>query len=148
MLLAEVSNVSAILPVSPTPVKIVVPLCVSLVAAGFPSPADDYLEERIDLNKELIRHPLSTFFVRVSGDSMTGAGINADDLLVVDKAAPVTDGHIIVAVVNGEFCVKEFCRAGQQIILLSANERYAPIEITPETEFEVWGRVTFIIREA
>lgn len=140
---AEVSNDSA-----PENALQSFPLFSSQVCAGFPSPADDHLEGCIDLNKELVRHPLSTFFVRVSGDSMINAGIDDEDLLIVDKAASVSDGHIIVAVVNNDFCVRQFFQSGQQIALHSANDNYPPIRITDETDFEVWGRVLFIIKKA
>jgi DNA polymerase V len=146
--LADVCNVSAVFPLTTSPPPLPLPFCVSRVCAGFPSPAEDYQEPPIDLNKELVKHPLSTFFVRAAGDSMIEAGISPDDLLVVDKAAPVASGHIVVAAINGAFCVKHFYRDGQSIALHSANQKYQPIEITPDDEFEVWGRVLFIIKKA
>jgi DNA polymerase V len=124
------------------------PFFSSQICAGFPSPADDHQEGRIDLNKELVRNPLSTFFVRVSGDSMINAGIDDGDLLIVDKASTVADGHVIIAVVNADFCVRRFSMSGQQVTLLSANSQYAPLLITEDTDFEVWGRVLFIIKKA
>lgn len=146
--LCAVSNVTEIIPATFEAVELRLPLSVSRVCAGFPSPAEEHVEQRIDLNKELVRHPLSTFFVRVTGDSMSEAGIDEGDLLVVDKAAPVGDGHIIVAVVNGEFCVKRLRRAQGRVCLQAANPRYAALEITEGMEFEVWGRVLYIIRKA
>jgi DNA polymerase V len=122
------------------------PLILCRVPAGFPSPAEDYVEGRIDLNKDLIKHPLSTFYIRVSGDSMIGAGIMPGALLVVDRAVESNDGHIVVVRINDELCVKRLriCDDGR-VWLLSENERYRPIEIREGMEFEVWGRVLYSI---
>jgi DNA polymerase V len=122
------------------------PLLLCRVPAGFPSPAEDYVEGRIDLNRDLIKHPLSTFYIRVSGDSMVGAGIMPGALLVVDRGVDVYDGHVVVARINDELCVKRYSTndAGR-ITLLSENERFPPIEITEEMDFEVWGRVMYSI---
>ncbi len=123
------------------------PLILYRVAAGFPSPAEDYVEGRIDLNRDLIRHPIATFYIRVAGDSMTGVGIDAGDILIVDRAAETCDGHIVVARIGDELCVKQLCieRAGK-IWLLSANAEYQPIEIKEGMDFEVWGRVMWSIK--
>jgi DNA polymerase V len=122
------------------------PLIMWRVPAGFPSPAEDYVEERIDLNRDLIKHPLSTFYIRVSGDSMVGAGILPGALLVVDRAVEAHDGHIVVARINDELCVKRLSMNDEgRIWLLSENELYPPIEITEAMEFEVWGRVVYSI---
>jgi DNA polymerase V len=123
------------------------PLLVWPVKAGFPSPADDYLEGRIDLNEQLIRHPAATFFVRVSGDSMTGAGIQDGDLLIVDRAAEVTSGCIVVARVHDEFTLKRIRKEGSRIFLMPENDQYPPIEVTEGSGFEIWGRVTGSVRE-
>ena len=122
------------------------PLILCRVQAGFPSPAEDYVEGRIDLNRDLIKHPLSTFYIRVSGDSMIGAGIMPGALLVVDRAVESNDGHIVVARINDELCVKRLsiCDDGR-VWLLSENEQYRPIEIKEEMDFEVWGRVLYSI---
>jgi DNA polymerase V len=122
------------------------PLILCRVSAGFPSPAEDYVEGRIDLNRDLIKHPLSTFYIRVSGDSMIGAGIMPGALLVVDRAVESNDGHIVVARINDELCVKRLsiCDDGR-VWLLSENEQYRPIEIKEEMDFEVWGRVLYSI---
>lgn len=122
------------------------PVILCRVPAGFPSPAEDYVEGRIDLNRDLIKHPLSTFYVRVSGDSMIGAGIMPGALLVVDRAVEAHDGYVVVARINDELCVKRLsvCDGGR-IWLLSENEQYPPIEITEDMEFEVWGRVLYSI---
>jgi DNA polymerase V len=122
------------------------PLIMCRVPAGFPSPAEDYVEGRIDLNRDLIKHPLSTFYIRVSGDSMVGAGILAGALLVVDRAVEAHDGHVVVARINDELCVKRLSLSDEgQIWLLSENELYPPIEITEGMDFEVWGRVVYSI---
>ena len=123
------------------------PLVAFRVPAGFPSPAEDYLEGRIDLNQQLIRHPAATFFVRVSGDSMTGAGIHDGDLLIVDRAAEVISGCIVVASVNGEFTLKRVRKDGSRVFLMPENARYQPLEITEGSDFEIWGRVTGSVRE-
>ena len=123
------------------------PLLAARVAAGFPSPADDYLERRIDLNEHLIRHPAATFFVRVAGDSMKGAGIFDGDLLIVDRAAEVTSGCIVVARVHDEFTMKRVRKVGGRVFLDPENENYQPIEVTEGSDFEVWGRVTGSVRE-
>src|SRR5262245_39199254 len=123
------------------------PLLAFRVAAGFPSPADDYLEGRIDLNEHLIRHPAATFFVRVSGDSMTGAGIHDGDLLIVDRAAEVVSGCIVVARVHDEFTLKRIRKEGRRVFLVPENAQYPPIEVTEGSDFEIWGRVTGSVRE-
>jgi DNA polymerase V len=122
------------------------PVILFRVPAGFPSPAEDYVEGRIDLNRDLIKHPLSTFYIRVSGDSMVGAGILPGALLVVDRAVEAHDGHVVVARINDELCVKRLSLSDEgQIWLLSENELYPPIEITEGMDFEVWGRVVYSI---
>ncbi len=123
------------------------PLLAWPVKAGFPSPADDYLEGRIDLNQHLIRHPAATFFVRVSGDSMTGAGIHDGDLLIVDRAVEVTSGCIVVARIHDEFTLKRVRKEGSRVFLVPENEKYPPIEIAEGSDFEIWGRVTGSVRE-
>lgn len=123
------------------------PLLAFRVPAGFPSPADDYMEGRIDLNEHLIRHPAATFFVRVSGDSMTGAGIYDGDLLIVDRAAEVTSGCVVVARVHDEFTLKRVRKEGTRLWLVPENEKYQPIEITDGSDFEVWGRVISSVRQ-
>lgn len=121
------------------------PLFCSRIPAGFPSPADDYIENSLDLNEYLVKHPAATFFVRVTGDSMTGAGINSGDILIVDRALTPVSGAVVVAALNGEFTVKRLVTAGGGISLLPENPAYKPVEITNGTEFEVWGVVTYVI---
>ena len=121
------------------------PLFLESVSAGFPSPADDYLEGRLDLNDHLIRNPSATFFVRVTGDSMVDAGIYSGDILVVDRSLEAKDGNIVIAVIDGELTVKRLQRAKNKIYLLPENANYKPIEITSEMNFEVWGVVSTVI---
>ena len=123
------------------------PLVGARIAAGFPSPADDFVDRRLDLNEHLIRHPTATFFVRVQGSSMIDAGIHDGDLLVVDRSLEPADNKIIIAVLNGELTVKRIMRRGEQIRLMPENHDFAPVEITPEMQFEVWGVVTSVIHQ-
>lgn len=122
-----------------------IPLYLSRISAGFPSPADDFADKKIDLNEHLIRHPAATFYVRAVGDSMTGLGIFSGDLLVVDRAEEVRDGAVVVAVVDGEFLVKQVRKEGKRLFLLPANADYRPLEVTEAMEFELWGVVTNVI---
>ena len=121
--------------------KTMVSLMLSGARAGFPSPADDHIEKRLDLNDLLITDKASTFLVRAKGDSMINAGIHDGDLLVVDRSLNATDGRVIIAVVEGNFTVKRLRRKGARVWLEAANEKFAPIEITDE-ESAVWGVVT------
>ncbi len=123
------------------------PLFSNSVAAGFPSPADDHLEGRLDLNEHLIKHPTATFFLRVSGDSMIGAGIHDNDILVIDRSVEPHHGKIVIAVVDGEFTVKRLIRKNGRVLLMPENEAYAPIEITDEHDLLIWGVVTGLTRQ-
>jgi len=125
--------------------NIQLPLFSSSVAAGFPSPAEDYIEGSLDLNEHLIKHPAATFFVKVSGDSMVGAGIFDGDLLVVDRALEAKNDSIVLAVVNGEFTVKRLRKIKNKITLLPENPKHRPIEITDGMDFTVWGVVAHVI---
>lgn len=124
------------------------PLYGCSVRAGFPSPADDYIEAHLDLNTHLIKHPSSTFFVTASGDSMSGAGIASGDMLVVDRSLEPTHGKIVIAAINGELTVKRLSRSEGKVHLLPANNHYKPIEITEEEELVIWGVVTHVIHPA
>lgn len=115
------------------------------VPAGFPSPAADYEESKLDLNEHLVRNPAATFFVRVSGDSMTGAGIHDGDLLIVDRSLNPKDKNVVLAVLNGEFTVKRIRIHKQKICLEPANDKYVRQEVTEDAEFQVWGVVTNVI---
>ncbi|MFC1693639.1 LexA family protein [Candidatus Latescibacterota bacterium] len=121
------------------------PLFMSVVPAGFPSPADDYVERKLDLNTCLIRHPAATFFVRVSGDSMTGAGIHSGDLLIVDRALEPVDGGVVIACVDGELMVKRIRKRDGKLFLVPDNREYDPIEITEDMDLTVWGVATTVI---
>lgn len=115
------------------------PLAAETVAAGFPSPADDYIETGIDLNEVLIRHPSSTFFLRVSGDSMTGAGIHHGDLLVVDRSLEPRPGRIVVAVLDGAFTLKRLAQHRGHLRLEAANSAYPPLELERCGDVQIWG---------
>ena len=117
------------------------------IRAGFPSPAQDYVTETIDLNRELVRHPASTFYARVVGDSMADEGITENDILVIDKSEEPEHGAQAVCCVDGEFTLKRlrFVSDGR-IMLMPSNRRYRPIEITPDTDFMVWGVVLYTIK--
>ena len=118
------------------------PLVLSCVSAGFPSPADDWIECSIDLNKELIRHPFASFCVRAAGDSMIDAGILAGATLIVDRAVETKSGDIVIARIGDEMCVKElFVNDEGRVFLVPKNENYNAIEITEDFDFEIWGKV-------
>lgn len=121
------------------------PLFLASVSAGFPSPAEDYIEGRLDLNRQLIKHPAATFFVRVAGDSMINAGIHPGDILVVDRALEPKDGNVVIAVIDGELTVKRISQHGSKLFLVADNHAYPPLEILETMEFEVWGVVTCVI---
>lgn len=127
--------------------RVPLPLYSSRVPAGFPSPADDYLEDTLDLNEHLVRHPAATFLVRVSGESMLGAGIHPDDVLVVDRSLEPVDGKIVIAVLDGELTVKRFRRLGERVQLHPENPAYPVIEINEEQDFRIWGVVTSVIHK-
>ncbi len=123
------------------------PLYNSRVSAGTPFVADDHIEKSIDLNKELVKHPSATFFVRVCGDSMIHAGIFDGDTLVVDRSLSVYNRAIVIAVLNGELTVKRFIKSDtHQIILQPENSNYQPIVVDEGMDFQVWGVVTNVIR--
>lgn len=117
------------------------------VKAGFPSPAMDYLEERIDLNEIVIKHPLSTFIVESSGDSMISAFIPPKAKLVVDRSLTAKNGDIVLAVLNGEFTVKFLKKNDFKCWLIPANSKYPEIEVNGEMEMQVWGVVTHILTD-
>ncbi|EGG99396.1 Error-prone repair protein UmuD [gamma proteobacterium IMCC2047] len=120
------------------------PYFISQVPAGFPSPADDYMDKKLDLNEHLIQHPSATFYCRVSGSSMTAVGIFDDDLLIVDRALKPRQGDVVLAFVNGGLACKILDIRGKQ--LLPANDQYPPIPIREGTDFEVEGVVINSIR--
>jgi DNA polymerase V len=123
------------------------PLVFARVPAGFPSPAEHYLEESLDIGRYLVKRPSTTFFMRCEGDSMIGVGINDGDLLVIDRAEPAYDKSIVVARIEEEFCVKQLCLIKGQCWLYPANQNYQPIQITEADDAEVWGVVTHAITD-
>lgn len=122
--------------------KTELPLFGSSISAGFPSPADDYVEKELDLNEHLVANRQATFFLRVSGDSMIGAGIHNGDILIVDRSLAASHKKIVVAIVQGELLVKRLLFQNGKVLLAAENPHYEPIEVTPELGFEVWGVVT------
>ena len=128
-----------------TTTTIELPYFSSKVKAGFPSPANDYLEERIDLNREIIRHPHSTFIIDCEGDSMINAFIPPKSRLVIDRSIKPQNGDIVLAILNGEFTVKYFKKNDFKCWLIPANKKYPDIEVTPEMEMQVWGVVIHIL---
>lgn len=123
------------------------PLYLAAVAAGFPSPADDFIDRSLDLNEHLVAHPAATFFVRVHGDSMQGAGIRSGDILVVDRALEPADNKVVVAALDGELTVKRIRAKNGRLFLAPENPAFPPIEVTPEASFEIWGIVTYVIHK-
>ncbi|WP_158784785.1 translesion error-prone DNA polymerase V autoproteolytic subunit [Pantoea sp. BAV 3049] len=121
------------------------PLFIERVPCGFPSPAQDYVEERLDLNKLMIRHPSATYFVKVSGDSMIEAGIGDGDLLVVDRSLTAEHGDIVIAAIDGEFTVKELCTR-PSLQLRPRNSSYSPILFHSDEALEIFGVVTFTLK--
>ena len=127
-------------------IKLELPLFLSNIQAGFPSPADDYFDNKLDLNDFLVKKPASTYFVKVSGDSMIGAGIFSGDILVVDRSIHADDNKIVVAMIDNEFLVKRLKKHNDKIYLISENSKYPPIEIK-ENDLTIWGVVTYTIHK-
>jgi DNA polymerase V len=121
------------------------PLFSSKVAAGFPSPADDYIEKTLDLNELLVKKPAATFFARAQGESMLGAGIHPNDILVVDRSIEPVPGKIVICALNGELVVKRLKRLEDRWILASENPFYPNIRLHDELEMVIWGVVTNVI---
>jgi DNA polymerase V len=126
--------------------KLKIPLY-SGVSAGFPSPADDYIEQELNLDELLIKNPEATFFVRVSGNSMIGAGMYTGDILIVDCSLEARPGDVVIAVLEGQFTVKRLIRKGGKYFLKPENPAYSLIELHEATEFRVWGVVTHVIHK-
>ena len=140
------SDVKVSLPIADAPV-VNTPIFTSRVQAGFPSPADDYLEDQLDLNKHLIHHQEATFFVRAQGESMLNAGIHPGDILVVDKSLIAKSGKIVIAVVDGEFTVKRLHKYKGKITLKAENPDFDDIVINAGNELIIWGVVTSVIHQ-
>lgn len=117
------------------------------IRAGFPSPAQDYMEQAIDLNKEIVKHPASTFYGRVVGNSMSGEGIDDGDILVIDKSLELIDGDLAVCFINGEFTVKRVKLEKDFAWLVPSNPDYQPIKVTKDDEFTIWGIVTYTVKK-
>ena len=126
--------------------RLELPLFISKVSAGFPSPAQDYVEQTLDLNELCIKRPAATFFVRVDGDSMIDAGIFSNDILIVDRSVKPAHGDVVVAQVNGEFTVKELCLR-PILMLVPRNKSFEPISFADESELQIFGVVTNVLRQ-
>jgi DNA polymerase V len=129
-----------------TSIELDLPFVESGISAGFPSPADDFLDISIDLNKVLIQNPSATFYGRVKGDSMIGAGLSDGDLLIIDKSLEPVDDKIAVCFIDGEFTVKRIKIESDVIWLIAENKKYSPIKVTPDNDFIIWGIVTTVIK--
>lgn len=125
----------------------IIPFSESGVAAGFPSPAEDFMDLALDLNKELVRNPASTFYARVRGTSMIDEGINNGDLLIIDKSIEPHDGALAVCFIDGEFTLKRFKDMGDHALLMPANKEFQPIMVNRENDFQIWGIVRYIIKK-
>ena len=123
-----------------------VPLASSNAAAGFPSPADDYLDRPLDFNELLIENPAATFAVRCTGESMIGAGLFPGDIAIVDRSRTAKSGCVVLALVDGEFTIKRYRKRAGVIVLQAENPKYPDMIISGETAFEVWGVITKAIR--
>ncbi len=121
------------------------PLLLVSVPAGFPSPAEDYIEMSLDLNRFLVKHPAATFFVRVTGNSMIQAGIHPGDILIVDRSLETVDKRVVIAIVNGEFTVKRIRKIKDCFFLMSENENFKPVCLDNQAKAEIWGVVTHVI---
>ncbi|MCK5830238.1 MAG: translesion error-prone DNA polymerase V autoproteolytic subunit [Methylococcales bacterium] len=139
------ANIMSISFPSESPNSRLIPLFSGKVAAGFPSPADDYIEKTLDLNDLLIQRPAATFFVRAEGESMLGAGIHPNDILVVDRSIEPIVGKIVICALNGELTVKRLNNIGDEIILGAENPAYSDIVVKKDIELVIWGVVTNVI---
>ena len=126
---------------------ILIPLVNGTISAGFPSPADDYIELGIDLNKYLIKNPISTFFLRVSGNSMNNAGIYNNDLLIIDRSINPNPGHIVVALLDGEFTLKRLIKEQNSYYLKADKENYPAINLYEYIDIQIWGVAIYSIHE-
>jgi len=127
--------------------NISLPLYSSKVPAGFPSPADDHMEGKLDLNTHLVKHPTATFFVKASGDSMLGAGIHDGDILVVDRSLEPRKGKVVIAAVDGQLTVKRLQKKGSKTFLVPENKKFRSIELNENNDVKIWGVVTNVIHK-
>ena len=125
--------------------KLKIPFLSDSISAGFPSPADDYVEENIDLNEYLISNPFSTFFLRVKGDSMMNAGIKDKDLIIVDKSLTAKPGNIIIAMIDGEFTIKRLSMKNNELYLKAENHNYPDFSFKNHIDVQIWGVVIYSI---
>ena len=125
--------------------KFKIPLLTDSVSAGFPSPADDYTEENIDLNEHLISNPFSTFFLRVKGESMINAGIKDKDLIIVDKSLIAKPGNIVIAMIDGEFTIKRLSIKNDELYLKAENHNYPDFKFKNHIDVQIWGVVIYSI---
>lgn len=123
------------------------PLILTKIQAGFPSPAEDYHEERLSLDKELIRNRSATFFARVTGDSMINSGIYDGDLVIVDKALEPKADSVLLCVMDGDFTLKKVRKIGKDMYMMPENPDFAPLKISEDNDFRVWGVVTYSIKK-
>ncbi|HPI70349.1 MAG TPA: translesion error-prone DNA polymerase V autoproteolytic subunit [Tenuifilaceae bacterium] len=123
------------------------PLVDAFISAGFPSPADDYIEGKLDLNRQLIKNPSSTFFARVRGTSMTDVGINDGDILIIDKSLEAKHNSVLVCFIDGEFTVKKVQKTKGELFLIPQSKDFAPIKVSRESDFRLWGVVTYCIHK-
>lgn len=130
-----------------TDIELALPIADEGIKAGFPSPAQDFMDLAIDLNKELVKHPAATFYGRVKGDSMVDAGIYDGDILIIDKSLDPRDGDMAVCYIDGEFTIKHIKIEKDVIWLIPANEKYQPIKVTEDNDFLIWGIVTYSIKK-
>ena len=129
-----------------TAMKLSLPLVDEGISAGFPSPAQDFVDQAIDLNKELIKHPSATFFGRVKGESMKDLGISNGDLVIIDKSLEPKSGNIAVCYLDGEVTMKTIRKEKGYCWLVPANDAYKPIKVTHENDFLIWGIVVYVIK--
>lgn len=122
-------------------------LYASRIPAGFPSPAEDFIEKRLDLNDYIINNKDATFLVKATGNSMENAGIYDGDILVIDRSVEATSGRVVLGVLNGEFTVKRILWKKNKLFLVPENKEYKPMEINEEEDFQIWGVVTFSVHK-
>ena len=120
---------------------------IALINAGFPSPAEDFMDVALDLNKVLVHNPASTFFARVRGLSMIDDGVDDGDLLIIDKSAEPYDGCLAVCFVDGEFTLKKYRSMGDYALLMPANKDFQPIRVDENNQFAIWGIVKYLIKK-
>ena len=147
MKLKETRIIDVFSSASPVLAPVRIPLYSSSPAAGFPAPGDDMVEKSLNVHDYLVKHPVATFFVRVEGDSMEGAGIFSGDILVIDRSIEAVVGKIVVAAVGGGLVVKRLARLEGSMVLVSENDAYEPIRVGSDEECFVWGVVTGSVRQ-